>query len=289
MNESEYYLNAKRNGKDTVFGDLFHIPRYTAQLVNELHEDLNVNENEIRAVTLHPVLLKQPYNDLGVLVRDKLMIFVEAQSTWSVNVLIRLLIYLALSYGEYIKENELNVYGTKPLSLPNPEFYIIYTGDKQDCPAELSLAQEFFGDVAAVDLTARVITETEGNGIAEQYIRFCKIFTAQVKIHGYTEKAIAETIRICRDENILAEYLKSRKKEVVTAMNMLFDQEYAVKVYAKEYAKEYARECEMQNTVENYKELGQTFSATVKKVSDKFNLPIENAESFVRDYWEKTA
>ena len=281
MPGNEYYLSAKRSGKDTVFSDLFHIPRYAAQLVNDLHKDLNITESEIRSVTLHPILLNKPYNDLGVLVRDKLLIFVEAQSTWSINVLIRLLIYLALSYGEYIKIHELNIYGTKPLTLPKPEFYVIYTGDRKDCPRRLSLAKEFFAGNCAVDLTAHIVTDADDNGIAGQYVRFCKIFNRQVKLHGYTEKAITETLRICRDEKILTEYLKEREKEVITVMTMLFDQEYAVNAYAKEYAKER----ELKTAIEFCQEFGQTFAATVKKVAEKFNLPLDVAEKNVQTYW----
>ena len=277
MHESEYYLSAKRNGKDTVFGDLFNIPRYVAQLVNDLHKGLNITENEIRSVTLQPILLNQPYNYLSVLVRDRLMIFVEAQSTWSLNVLIRFLIYLALSYGEYIKVNKLNVYGTKALTLPTPEFYVIYTGDKKNCPAELSLAKEFFGKKAAVDLTAHIIADDTDRGIAGQYRRFCKVFNEQVKVHGYTKKAITETLRICRDENVLTEYLKDREKEVITAMTMLFDQEYAVNAYA--------REREVKTAVEFCQDLGQSFAVTVKKVAEKFKLPLDVAEKNVQSYW----
>ena len=53
----------------------------------------------------------------------------------------------------------------------------------------------------------------------------------QVKLHGYSERAARETIRLCRDRNVLKEYLNSREKEVVSIMIMLFDQEYATEAY----------------------------------------------------------
>ena len=40
-----------------------------------------------------------------------------------------------------------------------------------------------------------------------------------------TQKAVTETIRICKDRNVLKEYLHSREKEVVTIMMSLFDEE----------------------------------------------------------------
>ena len=38
-------------------------------------------------------------------------------------------------------------------------------------------------------------------------------------------KALEETIRICKERNILKEYLESREKEVVDIMITLFDQQ----------------------------------------------------------------
>ena len=38
-----------------------------------------------------------------------------------------------------------------------------------------------------------------------------------------TQKAVTETIRICKDRNVLKEYLLEREKEVVTIMMSLFD------------------------------------------------------------------
>lgn len=47
-----------------------------------------------------------------------------------------------------------------------------------------------------------------------------------------------ETIRICKDQNVLKEYLQKREKEVVSIMTMLFDQEYAVECYGDEREEE---------------------------------------------------
>ena len=45
------------------------------------------------------------------------------------------------------------------------------------------------------------------------------------RIHGKTLKAVEETIRICQDEKVLAEYLKRQREEVIDIMTTLFDQE----------------------------------------------------------------
>ena len=49
--------------------------------------------DDIFTVTIRNILTNKTYNDLGILARDKFVILVEAQSTWSMNILIRILIY----------------------------------------------------------------------------------------------------------------------------------------------------------------------------------------------------
>ena len=79
----------------------------------------------------------------------------------------------------------------------------------------------------------KVIYESDTDDIINQYIIFCKVFSGQTNQHGMTRKAITETIRICRDRNILREYLEQREKEVVTIMMSLFDEEQIMKSFIK--------------------------------------------------------
>ena len=108
--ESSQYI-AKKTTKDSVFRDLFENPKYLLQLYKALHpEDTEVTEEQIGSVTIKNVLLDQMYNDLGFTVGSKLLVLVEAQSTWSVNIVVRVLLYLANTWQEYIESNKLNVY-----------------------------------------------------------------------------------------------------------------------------------------------------------------------------------
>ncbi len=69
-----------------------------------------------------------------------------------------------------------------------------------------------------------------------------------------TKQTIKETIRICKDRNILKEYLISREKEVITIMMSLFDDEQIMKTYWKD----------MENTVA-HKEAKETAERLIKK------------------------
>lgn len=72
--------------------------------------------------------------------------------------------------------------------------------------------------------------------IINQYIIFCKVFDEQRKLHGMTKQTVKETIRICKDKNILKEYLMSKEVEVITIMMSLFDNEQIIRTYLKDAA-----------------------------------------------------
>ena len=78
-------------------------------------------------MTIESHLLNQQYNDLGFMVRDRLLILVEHQSTWSENIVVRVLLYVVETWNKYIKQKELDVYDKDKITLPKPELYVIYT------------------------------------------------------------------------------------------------------------------------------------------------------------------
>ena len=227
---------AKRTAKNSVFLDLFQDKRNLLELYKTLHpEDTDATEDTLDIVTIDNVLTDNLYNDLGIMAgNDKLLLLLEAQSSWTVNILIRILLYLAQSYHEYFERTAQSLYKSTKVKMPKPELYVIYTGNKGRKPDTITLSQEFF-DSADIDIEvkAKVIYESDSEDIINQYIIFCKIFNEQTKLHGMTRKAVAETIRICKDRNVLKEYLLDREKEVVTIMMSLFDEEQIMKSFIK--------------------------------------------------------
>lgn len=262
-------LTARRKGKDSIFLNLFHIPRYTVELVKALHPELKIVETDVETVTLQSVLTTKPYNDLGIMVKDKLLILVEAQSTWSVNILIRILLYWASTYHEYLKKKpQLNLYGSEKIFLPKPEFYVIYTGKTKNCPKEISMSKEFFDGDKTADLRVKILTEAGKEDIIQQYIKFCHVFDEQIRSYGYTLKAVLETIRICRDENVLRDYLEKQKQEVQTIMMTLFSEEEVMKRHDISLVNK--------NTVKHIKNLMESLNLTAEQVMDGMKIPQEN-------------
>ncbi len=235
---------AKRTAKNSVFLDLFQNKSYLLKLYKTLHpEDTTATEDSLTDVTIENVLTDNLYNDLGFIVNNKLMILIEAQSTWTMNILVRVLLYLAQSYHEYFQRTSQNYYKSKKVKMPKPELYVIFTGNKGQKPDKISLSKEFFaGADIDIEVKAKVIYESGKDDIINQYIIFCKVFNEQTKQHGMTRKAVTETIRICKDRNVLREYLARREKEVVTIMMSLFDEEQIMKSFIRSERHDEARE-----------------------------------------------
>lgn len=235
----------KRKIRDSVFTNLFQDKKYLLQLYKALHpEDSNVSEDKIEDVTIKHVLVDADYNDLGFSIGDRLMVLVESQSTWTVNIIIRALMYLIQTYHDYFKRTNQNLYGSKKVNMPRPELYLIYTGDKKNIPDSISLARDFFdGAEIAIDAEIKVLYQ-ENEDIIGQYIIFSKVYTEQRKLYGNTKQAVTETIDICKNRNVLREYLESKEGEVVDIMMTLFDDEQILKAYAKDIEDNTAREAE---------------------------------------------
>ena len=227
----------KRDIKDSVFTFLFSDLEYTKQLYLSLHpEDTEIRDEDFKLVTLENILAIGQYNDLGFQVRDKLILLVEAQSTFSPNIPLRMLMYLAKTYNEYIEEHQLSLYREKKVSIPRPELYVIYTGEKE-APDILRLSDMYEGSGSA-DLAVRVLRDGQPGDILSQYVDFCQVANEQVSLYGRTDEALMSTIQICQERGILVPFLDCRKKEVVDIMTRLFSQEKAWEMELAAHARE---------------------------------------------------
>ena len=271
-----------RTIKDSVFRDLFGTPKYLLELYKVLHpEDQSATVEDLGDVTIKNVLIGNLYNDLGFIARGKLLIMVEAQSTGTKNIVVRLLMYLADIWSSYIKETSQNPYGSRKLQLPEPEFYVIFTGDRGDRPEWINLSDEFLpSGKGNLELKAKVLYGDDSGDILDQYITFTKVLDQKIREMGPTQEAVAEAVRVCKDREILKNYLESREKEVVRIMMTLFDQDYLTMVYGREQREE-GREEGVRNTQKaNVLRLhGQGFSSD--SIAAMLDLSIETVKEWI--------
>lgn len=62
-----------------------------------MEKNKNKAVDDLTDITIKNILTDGIYNDLGFTVGDKIIIMVECQSTWTMNIIIRVLMYLTLS------------------------------------------------------------------------------------------------------------------------------------------------------------------------------------------------
>lgn len=284
----------KRSVKDSVFTYLFKQPEYTRQLYLALHpEDTDVKESDFKLVTLENVLTTGFYNDLGIQVRNRLILLVEAQSTFSVNIALRMLLYLAGTYKEYIEEQKLDLYGSHPVEIPRPELYVVYTGGRKEIPETLHLSDLYQG-AGSAEVEVKVLRDDGTGDILDQYVQFCKIADEQREKYGLAQQAIDETIRICIAENVLAPFLASRQKEVLEIMVTLFDQEkiaeihdYNVAKAARQEGHQLGREEGIRAMVSTLRGMSVEQKQIAQKLVEQFGLLPQTAEEKVKQYWKQ--
>ena len=250
--------NMKHTVKDSVFTTLFGESKYTLDLYRSLHpEDTETTEKDIKIITTDNILVSGMFNDLSFLIGLKMMIFAEAQSTFSVKLAIRLFLYYAVSLKEYIDDMEIDLYSdsrvlgyrTKSIvdgkviksdpvfNLPTPEFYVIYTGN-DDVPDMIDFADLYLPSpdgTKKVTLSVKIIRSSSREGdFVSQYIRFCKAATEmRRKNRDDLNLAVKELTEYCLSNNILAEFIKEHENEVYTMMDTLFNQERVTEIHEK--------------------------------------------------------
>ncbi len=235
---------AKHTIKDSVFTNSFQEKKYLLQLYKTLHpEDTEVTEDSLSDITIHNIMTDGIYNDLGFRRGNRLLILVECQATWTENIIMRSLMYLMTTYQDYFRKTNQNIYKKAKVTFPKPELYVVFTGEKQGHPEYMSLSEEFFdGEECFLDVCVKVLYGSGEDDIISQYVTFAKVYDEQRKKHGKTRTAILETIRICKDKNVLIEYLLEREKEVEAIMLAMYDEEEILLDYIRSEKYENSKE-----------------------------------------------
>ena len=279
---------AKLTIRDSVFSDLFRDKRYLLKLYQTLHpEDTETTEDDLVDVTIQNVLTNNLYNALGFRNKDRIVILTEAQSSWSVNIVVRAFLYLAQTWNDYIDATNQNRYGSRKMRLPKPEVYVIFSGDRQERPEYLSLTDEFFGgEKGFLDIRVKMLYGDGEEDIISQYVNFTKIYQEQSGLHGRTKEAVRETIRICKDRDVLREYLSSREKEVVSIMMSLFDQERAVEQFGYEKRQEGREEGREEGRIRQAKKTAVNMlkeGESMDKIAKFLEIPIHLIQSWAKE------
>jgi len=227
-------MGANTRYKDSVFSFLFNNPDILRELYCAL-EDVTLPEDiPVTINTLQDVLFMDRVNDISFVIGGKLVILIEHQSSINPNMALRLLMYIARVYEKIVGDK--NIYKSKEIRLPRPEFFVLYNG-KEPCPdkEELRLSDAFEKNGLSgildkgsptLELTVKVLNINQGKN--EGMVKKCRTlaeysaFVDKVREYqkecGNLEEAIKKAIKYCREHDILKEFLEKNATEV---FNML--------------------------------------------------------------------
>ena len=247
-------IPANTKHKDSFFTKLFSEPEKILKLYNALSQSQYPPETPIEITTLEDVFYKGRYNDLSFVIDGKLVVLIEHQSSINPNMPIRLLIYLARVYDKIVKNKD--VYSTKPVKIPRPEFIVLYNGTSEHPPEKTLNLSDLFLEMpkehkssGELELSVRVLNINKGHNEA--------IVRESVELDGYVviideirknresgmtiEEAIAKAVKDCADRKILSDFLEKYGSEVINMLNQEWDLDEYITVQRDDKAVDIAK------------------------------------------------
>jgi hypothetical protein len=218
-----------RKYKDRLFRLIFGDERYKENLMslyNALNNTSYDNLEELEITTIDDCIYMGMKNDLSFLIRFILALY-EHQSTFNPNEPVRGMLYFSGLFQKYISENRLNIYGSKQIKLPTPQYIVFYNGDDSKMPEDeikLRLSDSFYDKSVSDEFEWTATMKNINLGRNKELMEKCKVLkeyaTFVDKIKRYTremndiEKAIDRAVEECINEGVLADFLIAHRAEV---------------------------------------------------------------------------
>ncbi len=287
----------RRNVKDRLFRFLFGKDREALlELYNALNGTDYKDATQLEVVTIESAVYVVMKNDLAFVLAGTLNMF-EHQSTYSPNLPVRFLIYLAQEYQMVIERAQKSLYGAGRISLPTPQCVVFYNGTAE-MPEEqiLKLSDAFENRTvkADVELTVRMLNINYGHNCLlmekcralKEYSEFVDITRTYMREEENTGTALAEAVDYCIENGILEKFLRENRAEVLGMLLEEFDVEKYERTLKSEGREEGIREGMeigieqgIRCMVEALQETGQERADILDKLVEKYALSREEAEA----------
>jgi hypothetical protein len=248
-----------RTYKDQIFRAIFKEKEQFLSLYNAVNGTDYDNPDDLTVTTVEQYVFMGMKNDVSYLVDMNLALY-EHQSTDAPNSPIRFLCYFTQQLQDMIKPRQL--YSTKRIELPNPQFLVFYNG-KKELPEKstLRLSDSFPKGIGEpqVELIVTVLNINPGYNedlkkncpILNEYIIFvekvreyCKDIEAGSISEEEQKKAIGEAalraVNWCIKHHVLEEFLTKNKRQVIIMSIFEFNDEILAQI--REDDRKFARE-----------------------------------------------
>lgn len=129
-----------------------------------------------------------------------------------------------------------------------------------------------------MEVKVKVLYGDDGEDILCQYATFIRVLQDCCKKYGYVAEAVHQAIEICKNNNVLKEYLENREVEVMDIMTSLFDQDYVTAVHVQsEVNKAVEKVTEEKNAVIN--EQANTIDVQANKIDEQAKQIAKDVEN----------
>ena len=221
-----------RTFKSTVFIMVFEDKRNLLELYNAMTGKHYTDSEQLEINTLENAVYMSMKNDLSFLIDGRLSLY-EHQSTYNPNLPLRFLIYISQLYSGMTRNK--NLYGTKTVQIPPPEFVIFYNGEK-DMPEKKTVRLSDMYRIKVKDpkleLEALMLNISgKNNSKLKDACRALKDYAVYTdKIRLYTKKqplaeAVERAIDECIAEDVLKDFLMKHRAEAKAMSIFEYDQE----------------------------------------------------------------
>lgn len=225
-------LTANRMYKSRIFAMLFSDRNELLKLYNAINGTSYDDPDLLQVNTLENAVYMSMQNDVSFIIDMRLNLY-EHQSTYSPNLPVRYLLYVADVYSDYTKD--MNLYGTKAVKLPTPRFVIFYNGQaEQPDRKELRLSELFSIPDADPSLELKAVMLNINKGHNRKLMETCRTlqdyaeYTFRVREYAAEmplDLAVEQAITECISEGILADFLRKNRAEAKKVSIYEYDEE----------------------------------------------------------------
>ena len=225
-------VSANRNYKDTVFRMLFSDKKNLLSLYNAVNSRDYTNPDDLEIVTLENAIYMGIKNDLAFIIDTNLYLY-EHQSTYNPNMPLRDLFYISNEYQKLLDKKSL--YSSSLQKIPAPNFIELYNGTdtlSDFSEHRLSSAFENLSGEPKLELIVTVLNINEGhNALLMEHCQTLKEYSQYVaKVRKYAagmplDQAVKYAVDECIKENILADFLRKNRAEVISMSIFEYDKE----------------------------------------------------------------
>ena len=221
-----------RNYKDTVFRMLFSDRKNLLSLYNAMNQKHYTDPEDLEIVTLENAIYMGMKNDLAFIIDTNLYLY-EHQSTYNPNMPLRDLFYISNEYQKLMDKKSL--YSSSLQKIPAPNFIELYNGTdtlSDFSEHRLSSAFENLSGEPKLELIVTVLNINEGhNALLMEHCQTLKEYSQYVaKVRKYAagmplDQAVEYAVNECIKENILADFLRKNRAEVISMSIFEYDKE----------------------------------------------------------------